>query len=112
MLGAVIRNGSATLVADLPRGTTDLMTKLLSIGVSQTSDNIRISDEDEDAAHFWWDLPDLNQGCTGLQPVALPTELRSRITLQEECNSRSKFRSSEIVFHFSCNADVSMLEWT
>ncbi len=24
MLGAVIRNGSATLVADLPRGTTDL----------------------------------------------------------------------------------------
>lgn len=53
MLGAVIRNGSATLVADLPRGTTDLMTKLLSIGVSQTSDNIRISDEDEDAAHFW-----------------------------------------------------------
>ena len=30
------------------------------------------------------------------------------ITLQKECNSRSKFRSSEIVFHFSCNADVSM----
>ena len=48
MLGAVIRNGNNTLVAELPTGTMDLQTKLSSIGITQTADRIPISDEDGD----------------------------------------------------------------
>lgn len=46
MLGAVIRNGNNTLVVDLPTGTMDLQTKLNSIGIQETSDKIKLSDED------------------------------------------------------------------
>ena len=46
MLGAVIRYGNNTLVAELPTGTMDLQTKLSSIGVQKTADCIPISDED------------------------------------------------------------------
>ena len=46
MLGAVIRTGNNTLVVDLPTGMMDLQTKLNSIGIQQTSDNIKLSDED------------------------------------------------------------------
>ena len=38
MLGAVIRNGNNTLVAELPTGTMDLQAKLSSIGITQTAD--------------------------------------------------------------------------
>lgn len=48
MLGAVIRKGNNTLVADLPAGMMDLQTKLSSIGIQQTSDKIELSDEDGD----------------------------------------------------------------
>ena len=48
MLGAVIRNGNNTLVAELPTGTMDLQTKLSSIGIDVPADRIRISDEDGD----------------------------------------------------------------
>ena len=46
MLGAVIYNGSNTLVVELPTGSTDLQTKLNSIGITQTADRILLSDED------------------------------------------------------------------
>ena len=45
MLGAVIRNGNNTLVVDLPTGMMDLQTKLNSIGIQETSDKIKLSDE-------------------------------------------------------------------
>ncbi|MBR4656704.1 MAG: hypothetical protein IKO68_09095 [Oscillospiraceae bacterium] len=48
MLGAVIRNGNNTLVVDLPTGMMDLQTKLNSIGIRETSDKIKLSDEDGD----------------------------------------------------------------
>ena len=48
MLGAVIRNGNNTLVVDLPTGMMDLQTKLNSIGIQETSDKIKLSDEDGD----------------------------------------------------------------
>ena len=48
MLGAVIRNGNNTLVIDLPTGMVDLQTKLSSIGIQETSDKIKLSDEDGD----------------------------------------------------------------
>ena len=46
MLGAVIRNGNNTLVVDLPTGMMELQAKLNSIGIQQTSDKIKLSDED------------------------------------------------------------------
>ena len=46
MLVAVIRNGNNTLVVDLPTGMMDLQTKLNSIGIRETSDKIKLSDED------------------------------------------------------------------
>ena len=48
MLGAVIRNGNHTLVVDLPTGMMDLQAKLSSIGIQETSDKIKLSDEDGD----------------------------------------------------------------
>ena len=46
MLGAVIQSGKNTLVLELPTGTMDLQTKLNSIGIQQTADQIRIADDD------------------------------------------------------------------
>ena len=46
MLGAVIRNGNNTLVVDLPLPVTELQNKLNSIGIQETSDKIKLSDED------------------------------------------------------------------
>lgn len=48
MLGAVIRNGNNTLVVDLPTDMMDLQTKLNSIGIQETSEKIKLSDEDVD----------------------------------------------------------------
>ena len=45
MLGAVIRNGNNTLVVDLPTGMMELQAKLNSIGIQETSDKIKLSDE-------------------------------------------------------------------
>ena len=48
MIGAVIRSGRNTLVVDLPTGMMDLQTKLSSIGIDRTAENINLSDEDGD----------------------------------------------------------------
>ena len=51
MLCAVIHNYSSTLVLDLPASIIDMQMKLNSIGIKETIDNIRISDEDGQTIH-------------------------------------------------------------
>ena len=48
MIGAVIRSGKNTLVVELPTGVMDLQTKLSSVGIDRTAENINLSDEDGD----------------------------------------------------------------
>ena len=48
MIGAGIRNGEKTLVIDLPTGMMELQTKLSSVGIDRTAENINLSGEDGD----------------------------------------------------------------
>lgn len=48
MIGAVICNGSNTMVADLPAPSLDLENKLHSIGIIEPAEKLRLSDEEGD----------------------------------------------------------------
>ena len=48
MIGAVICNGSNTMVIDLPTESLNLESKLLSIGIIEPAEKLLLSDEEGD----------------------------------------------------------------
>ena len=48
MIGAVLYNGSNTMVIDLPTESMNLESKLLSIGIIEPAEKLLLSDEEGD----------------------------------------------------------------